>query len=806
MELEQTGTADYNKTQSHPEVDSMTTIYLVCGLAFFTLGVAALLESRRKSVLLLGRQLPWLATFGLTQSMVEWTEMMWLAVPDGPGSQILTGVHIITPPLAALLLIRFGLGLICESGPFPRWLLLFPVVLITPAALIGAYALIIILTEPSLATASDIWTRYLLYTPAAVLAAAGFWRQSKELPLVRSCKVRNMMYGAGLAFAAYALFAGLIVPPAPYGLAPWLNYDLVEEITGAPVQIWRALAALALTVFAVRALGIFDFERKQQLDLLASQRKQAEETLRVSELRFGHVFEYTPIGMGIVSAEGRPLKANRALQEILGYGEEELLGMDLTDRIHPDDVENSRQLAAEVRLGKRDSFQVEQRYYRKDGALVLARVTVSSVPGFQGNFSHSITMIEDITQRKKMETALLHERERLQETRLRIQTEARRVAESWVNVLVDIGQRIAHMDSAEVVLLHIVRQAQKLVQADTVSMALFDAGRQRLGLKYQASATQSHLFDVEFNIADEKLKAALLAGHSRRFPEDGGLSEVSWYCPRVVGEIRAAAVVPLQFDSQVVGGMWAARFQPISFTPNQLFGLENLANQAVIVLQHAGMAAQLQIVATLEERSRIAREMHDGLAQVLGYLGIQMQTIEAYSRQGRVEEVLSEIAKTRQNIKTAQADVRENILSLRTTLAGESGLVASLKEYVHEFGIHTETEARFVNALSCAPQLSPLAEVQLVRIVQEALTNVRKHARAQHIEVQLHHEDEGLAITVTDDGVGFETSNDDLHFGLQTMVERADSIGGRLDLRSAPHEGTQVRLWVPLQREYTHDE
>lgn len=779
----------------------MTAIYLIYGLSFFTLGLAALLESRRKSALLLGRQLPWLAAFGLIHSLVEWTEMIALVPSSEIGRQLLTGVHVVALPLSALLLIRFGFGLICESGPLPQWFLLFPVVLITPAALVAAYVLIVTLTEPALTTASDIWSRYLLYIPGGLLAAAGFWRQSREIPLARTRKVRRMMYGAALTFTAYALFAGLIVPAAPYGLAPWLNYDLIRDVTGVPVEIWRTLSALAVTIFVVRALDIFEFERKQQLDTMTRKRQQAEETLLASELRFQRVFECAPIGMDIVSAEGRPLRANRALQELLGYDEAELRNMVFADYTHPDDVEKSLRMANEVREGKRENFQMEKRYYCKDGQIVFAKVTVSAVRDAQGSFSHFIAMVEDITERKRTEEALQRERERAQEARLRVESEARQVAEDWVNVLVEIGRRIANMESADAVLVHIVEQAQRLLRADIVSIALFDESEQFLNLKYQATAMRSRAFDSEVRLANEELIAALHSGRAQRFPEDASVDRVTWHCPTVAEEVMAAAVVPLHFDGQVVGGLWAARARTASFTPTQLFALENLADQAVIALQHASMAAQLQTVATLEERSRIAREMHDGLAQILGYLGIQMQTIEAYVRQGREKEVLDELGKTRENVKLAQADVRDNILSLRTTLAGGTTLARALQEYVQEFGVQTETEAHFVNALAEQPRLSPLAEVQLVRIVQEALTNVRKHAGAQHVEVRLFQKEKGLALTIVDDGIGFQSNGDDRHFGLQTMVERADSVGGSLNVHSTPQQGTEVRLWLPLQQE-----
>lgn len=679
----------------------MSIIYLLYGLAFFTLGLAALLESRRNSALLLGRQLPWLAAFGLSHSLVEWGELVVLTMPATVAGRVMDQAHIILLPLSALFLIRFGVGLISESGPLPRWFLLWPLVIFIPAGLVITYALVVALTEPDVRTATDIWSRYLLYIPGAILAAAGFLRQASNQPKVpyatndsgdaransfdsgnswQKPTVRRMMRAAGGAFIAYAFFAGLIVPPARFGLAPWLNYDLVVELTGLPVQVWRMVAAFGVTIFVVRALDVFEHERKQELKSQSSRRAQAEDALR-------------------------------------------------------------------------------------------------------------------------------HERERAHEAQLRMESEARQVAETWVNTLVEISRRIVQMDNVDGVLTHIVSQGQRLLSADTVSLGLFDESGQNLDLKYQASNAEKGALRTPFHIDNDDLIRILHSGRSQCFPGDRRLSDITWYCPTVAREIKAAAVVPLQFDGQVVGGIWAARFTVNPFTSDQLFGLENLADQAVIALQHASMASQLQSIATLEERSRIAREMHDGLAQILGYLGLQMQTIEAYLKTGKEADVLAEIRKTRQNIKLAQADVRENILSLRTTLAGEAGLIPALQEYVAEFGVQSATCARFHSDLKRAPNLSPLAEVQLVRIVQEALTNVRKHAHATRVDVNLSRDNGGLALIIDDDGRGLDkdavsgTNGSAHNFGLQTMVERAESVGGALKIHSEPQRGTTVRLWMPLVRE-----
>lgn len=652
----------------------MIVIYLLYGLAFFTLGLAVALECRRNNASLLARQLPWLAAFGLSHSLVEWSDLVDMAMAGTPVAQGANMLHIVLLPLSALFLIRFGVGLISESGPLPKWLLLFPAVLIAPAGLIATYALIVSLTEPDIKTASDIWSRYLLFIPGALLAAVGFFRQARETAADLSTNVRSMMLAAGGAFVAYAFFAGLVVPYAQFGLAPWLNYELIREISGMPVEVWRTISAFGVTLFVVRALDIFEVERREEVQSLSDRREEAERELRA-------------------------------------------------------------------------------------------------------------------------------ERERAREAQLRVQTEARRAAETWVNALVDISQRIVHMESVDAVLAQIVNQGQRLLQADTVTLGLFDESEQYLELKYQAAAGQTTTFRNQFRVDNDTLLQILRSGQSTRFPQDRRLNTVTWYCPTVLREIKAAAVVPLQFDEQVVGGIWAARFTATAFTPAQFFGLQNLADQAVIALQHATMAAQLQSVATLEERSRIAREMHDGLAQILGYLGLQMQTIEAYVRAEKKAELLEEIRKTRQNIKVAQADVRENILSLRTTLAGDAGLVTALEEYVTEFGVQAATPVRFMNALRDAPNLSPLAEVQLVRIVQEALTNVRKHAHANCVDVTLALENGGLAITVVDDGAGFQTPEATHSFGLQTMAERAESVGGSLVVASEPQCGTAIKLWLPLLME-----
>src|SRR5690606_24695178 len=129
------------------------------------------------------------------------------------------------------------------------------------------------------------------------------------------------------------------------------------------------------------------------------------------------------------------------------------------------------------------------------------------------------------------------------------------------------------------------------------------------------------------------------------------------------------------------------------------------------------------------------------------------------------------------------------------------GLITGIQEYLEEFGLQTRIRTEFSNHIEGSLDLPPLAEVQLVCVLREALTNVRKHAGATQVGVTVSKqgwsEDAQVILTITDDGVGFIESEQKRHFGLQTMTERAQSIGGTLTISSVVGHGTQVECRIP---------
>ena len=247
--------------------------------------------------------------------------------------------------------------------------------------------------------------------------------------------------------------------------------------------------------------------------------------------------------------------------------------------------------------------------------------------------------------------------------------------------------------------------------------------------------------------------------------------------------------------------LWIARNSGEEYSETDLIWLECIADQVVIAIQHGLMTSQLQSLSVVEERARIAREMHDGLAQVLGYLNVQVQTLDALLKKQKWDKLADEIARMRQAVQTAHADVRENILSLRTTLAHETGLVPAMLKYIEEFSFQTGIETHLENKAGEELELTSIAEVQLVCILQEALTNVRKHAQAKVVNVSLQKEkrvdEEFVHMGIQDDGVGFSLQKSARCFGLQTMRERAASVGGQMIIYSAAGQGTQLECRLP---------
>jgi nitrate/nitrite-specific signal transduction histidine kinase len=330
-------------------------------------------------------------------------------------------------------------------------------------------------------------------------------------------------------------------------------------------------------------------------------------------------------------------------------------------------------------------------------------------------------------------------------------------------------------------LARIVELSSSLLDACQAVLFVSDEGRSRPPLVHPP-------VDGEMPPSCELGELAMLASEGGGFHVEPG--------PQLI-------VVPVASRGTPIGTLCLGRaadgtpFSTVDEEIARMFG-----THAALVVQNARLYNEVRTLAVESERQALAREMHDSLAQLLAFVNTKAQAVEQYLRNEDIGAARQQMAELSAAAREVYADIREGIAALRVDVAGKTPHEL-ISEYATQFGestgLHVQLDWR---AGDEELELPPAAEVQLLRIVQEALANVRRHSGAAGVDIRTTTEDGRLSLVVADDGHGFEAEDHARdgrpHFGLQTMAERAKAIGGELSVESAPGEGTRVRVVLPV--------
>lgn len=225
--------------------------------------------------------------------------------------------------------------------------------------------------------------------------------------------------------------------------------------------------------------------------------------------------------------------------------------------------------------------------------------------------------------------------------------------------------------------------------------------------------------------------------------------------------------------------------------------LETLAGQAALLIQNSRLMVQLEYQAVVDERARLAREIHDGLAQTLAFLKIQAAQMQNYLSRGETERLTSTLQASYRTLSDAYIDARQAIENLRRTPS--VGLADWVRQVASDYEQATGQKVA-LDEFNLSVEYPPNVQAQLIRIIQEALSNVRKHAAAEHVAIRGIQKLDSVLIEVRDDGKGFapEQVDGSLRFGLRGMHERAESIGADFQIASQPRNGTILSLRLPV--------
>lgn len=263
--------------------------------------------------------------------------------------------------------------------------------------------------------------------------------------------------------------------------------------------------------------------------------------------------------------------------------------------------------------------------------------------------------------------------------------------------------------------------------------------------------------------------------------------------------LSSLALILLQTEGETLGALFLGSETPGYFKPAQLDLMKAVGSQIALAVRNAQLYSQLRQSAVLEERYRLSREMHDGVAQTLGFLGMHAERLEHMIGRQDADVLQEELKELRGVIAEAYLDVREAIDGLRLTVDRPGGFASALQAHVEDFTRRTGLPVDY-SGLEDLDLPADLA-LHLLRITQEALANVRRHADADHVSVSLGRDNGHLELTVADDGRGFDFNNpqDRHHVGLASMRERVRSLDGQLILATSPGHGTRVTARVPLR-------
>lgn len=608
----------------------------------------------------------------------------------------------------------------------------------------------------------------------------------------------------------------------------WLFDAVRHELLEPYFPLW---ADSTLTMVFV-TVGAFVFAR-----ILFGMVEKANERLEKERQRLDSVFRYTTDAILVLDQTLRITAWNKAAERITGWSASEVVGKLACSDVLKCHDRHGRPLdpgswAPQVLQSREPINYFELAVTAKDGTQIPVTASCSPVPSRErdGNATDLVIVMRDVSERVRLEGELeaLH--------KIRLGTASASDVRQLAELVVEKAKQLVEAESALLILEMPGRRGDVarafanfgldgdpaddtmlvLSGFSTMDPAIKAARLEnaRLGLK---GLDEKGMVDAEIMDARELVAVAGTAGAGSGV-KPAGVGTGARIGVRSGGDVDGTvsdAIAPDVSIPLVIGGRPAGLLEVWGPGLKKRYALvagplQRLADQAAMAIENREFYNRIQELGALEERYRLAREMHDGLAQSLGYLNLKLAILTQKIAREPEKSLAEETSHLRQVVSDLYDEVRRSIYDLKMPVDAHSDFITLLETYVKNLAHGTFSISLQVDP-GLAPQWPVGVQAHLLRIVQEALTNVRKHAQASSVCISLKREAAMVRISVEDDGAGFaveETGRDaedagGRHFGLTTMQERASLIGGRFEVHSQPGRGTVVSILVPEGREWS---
>lgn len=490
------------------------------------------------------------------------------------------------------------------------------------------------------------------------------------------------------------------------------------------------------------------------------------------------LFKNSIDGIFVFQSNGHLIDMNHGAEEMTGWDLKEANEKCIFDSIFQ--LEPSLLTFEKILNENKTSIMVDDGLLlTKDGAELPISATFSRIYNDYGQTKIAV-IVRDLSQQKQMGEVIL----KLYQETSQKQVEAEKLYRI-ANKLASIKDLTA--DNRQQIFANVVNDMQKLLGCSYVGLCLDELSNEATDA---IAITDS---DQRVNM----LQSIKIAKEKKECTEEQMITFTSQQGQKI-------SIYPLLVENATLGYIWISEKKDREWTLRQQELLKSIIIVLSISLENLMMYYKMKDVAMLEERERLAREMHDGLAQIISSIHIKVEFIKHLTKEIDRETYLimrDAVDELSEIVNQANHEIRQNLFNLRSPFYSKGAFLDLLKKYIEQFQIQNQIEVEYLNHLKSKQiDITEYTKMHVIRILQEALSNVRRHSTASKAYLSVHYEESGHYVFIVEDkGIGFawagiETIN---HYGLMTMKERSKLIKGEVHIHTTPNVGTKVVLNIP---------